>query len=146
VAYHTIDDLKSAVPPDTLLALVDDAGVGDFGDDAMKIINDTIAGTEALIDSYLAPFYQTPVIPVPTEIRDYACDITLYKLYKRVQEQLSETRRAAYKDAIQYLKDIRDGKQTLPSVISSSGFSSGVVVSRENIIPPRMRRGWYGEC
>lgn len=125
--YLTLDDLKAVIPEEVIIALTDDGGVGTLG---TAELDKAIAGACSEIDSYLSARYPVPLTTVPENIRDIACDITAYRLYKRRQEELSDTRRAAYKDALKVLTDIRDGKQILqiPETTSSS-FSCSVAIS-----------------
>lgn len=127
MAYHTLDNLKAVIPEEIIISLTDDGDVGKVGE---EVLAPAIAATDSLIDSYVSAQYSVPLASVPAEIVDIACDITAYKLYKRRQEELSDTRLKAYREAIRLLEQIRDGKHPLNiAAPSSGGFSSGVVVS-----------------
>jgi phage gp36-like protein len=127
MAYHTLEDLKNTVPEEIIIALSDDSMVGVVNETVVAAL---IASTDSLIDSYVSAQNSIPLTPCPAEIRDIACDITIYKLYKRRQEELSDTRRLAYKDAIRLLEQIRDGKHELNvSIAANNSYSSGVVIS-----------------
>jgi phage gp36-like protein len=127
MAYHTLEDLINVIPEDIIISLSDDGLLGVVDD---QVVNAAIAATDSLVDGYISAQYPVPLAVVPPEVCDLACDITIYKLYKRRQEELSETRRLAYKEAIRLLEQIRDGKHPLNIVAATvSGFSCGVVES-----------------
>lgn len=94
-----------------------------------------------LIDGYLAKRYSVPFSPVPPAIITIAEDITLYytlrSLYGEAQAQeIRRDVRDLYEDSIQYLIDIRDGKQDLVAtsgaLLTESGSTDKIYSSTEN--------------
>lgn len=87
------------------------------------------ADADALIDGYLAARYAVPLSTVPTLIRGFAADLTRYELYDDAPpKEVTERRNLA----IEQLKDIRDGKMTLPGLTAASE-TGGVAVSARDI-------------
>ena len=111
--YCTIDDLKAAIPPRTLIELSND-------DPAATEINDAIViramrDASELADGYLRGRYTLPLDPVPTIVRNLVVDIARHWLYARRPEgyDFPEAVTRTYKASLQTLEAIRSGVITL---------------------------------
>lgn len=100
------------------------------------------ADADALIDSYLAARYTTPLNPVPPLILGIAADILRYKLY---DEAPPKEVNARYKDAIKLLEQLRDGDITIPGATTASD-AGGVQVSAEDIVMTQCVQKNYMGC
>lgn len=125
MGYSTENDIIKALPEETLIELTDDNESQSI--DSPKVV-EAISKADGEIDTYISNRYPLPLSSVPAILRGFSVDIAIYLLYKRKVEEIPETRRTAYKDAIKTLVRISDGKMDLPiSAAGSSGFSVGIV-------------------
>jgi phage gp36-like protein len=108
--YSSIDDIRKALPEETLLQLVDDTGSGAID---IEKVEEAISSADAEIDGLIGSRYKTPLDPVPALIRKYSVDIAIYNLYSRVVETIPETRTDRYKTAVRGLERIQEGKAKL---------------------------------
>ncbi|MDP2167975.1 MAG: DUF1320 domain-containing protein [Thermodesulfovibrionales bacterium] len=122
--YCTLEDLKKALPEEHVREMTDDDGLGEIPG---AVVSELIAQADAEIDLYLGR-YSVPLSSVPDVIKRCSLDITTYRMYARRFEEVPDTRRAGYKDAIRTLEDIRDGKMLL-SLVSTAfwDFATGVI-------------------
>lgn len=108
MVYATQGDIAELYGPNALY-VADRDGDG---------VADTDAVTRALesardeIDSYLAVRYRLPLASVPGILRQFACDIALYRL-ALARDVLSEEHRRRYEDTIAALKRIAKGEAAL---------------------------------
>lgn len=90
-------------------------------------INQAIASTDGLIDSYLATRYQLPLATVPAVLKEKALDLARFELQK---DRATEEARRRRDDAISWLKDLAGGRAKLGvASIDSGADSTGVVIS-----------------
>ena len=129
MAYAALSDLLLRVTSAELVALTDDTRSG-------QVATDTVAGAlteaSAMIDSYCRDRYGTPLQPSGTATR-ICRDITLYLLYSRRPQKMSDTVRQRYEDAVAVLKDISAGKASLDQPAGSTTAqtpSAGAVLPR----------------
>lgn len=83
----------------------------------LGVINSTVLGkaidaATGRIDRYLAAYL--PLVNVPEDFEQMACDLTLYFLYKNRNALIPDAVMAGYKDAMAYLADLRDSGLGLP--------------------------------
>ena len=109
MAYCTFDDLKDQISEDELIQLTDESGSGSVD---MDKIDGAIAGADALIDGYCGKHHSVPFSPTPPIIRDFSVIIAIYKLFGRSPVAPDE-RRTRYKDAVDFLKGVAKGENTL---------------------------------
>jgi len=109
MAYCTFDDLKDQISEDELIQLTDDNGSGSVD---MDKIDAAIAGADALIDGYCGKHYSVPFSPTPPIIHDFSVIIAVYRLFAR-RQGAPEDRRTRYKDAVDFLKGVAKGENTL---------------------------------
>lgn len=87
----------------------------------------------SLIDSFVSARYATPLLPVPTIVRKWACDIALRFLWK--DRGPSEAVQKLYDEALAALRDIARGLAQLPGATGTlptgSGSSIAVVASTQ---------------
>ena len=107
--YSTIEDLLGVVPEQTVIELSDDSEEPSSVDE--DIVNGLIRRADTRIDGYLRGRYETPLDPVPDEVKDMSVDLTAYFLYTRrpsdgVPEEIAEKK----KDTMEILKQIQAGK------------------------------------
>lgn len=113
MAYATAQDMidrfgqtemtRLSVPADQSM----DGGV-DVG--AMERVLEEVSATA---DSYLRKRYRTPLDVAPAEVRRVVCDMARFDLSSGEQKVPSEEVRARHKDALQWLRDVADGRVTL---------------------------------
>jgi phage gp36-like protein len=130
MAYCTLDDLKDQISEDELIQLTDDSGSGSVD---MEKIHGAIASADALIDGYCGKHYKVPFSPAPPIIRDFSVIIAIYKLFAR-RQGAPEDRRTRYKDAVDFLKGVAKGENTLgvqpvPDPPGEDGYTGAIQVS-----------------
>jgi phage gp36-like protein len=98
-----------------VVQLTDDTGTKTQMDANLEaIVDEAIADAEALINGYCQKVYNIPLSPVPTLIKKYAVDISIYNLYgRRPTLAIPETIIQAQKDALNFLKLVTEGKVAL---------------------------------
>lgn len=134
--YATLEDLTRQLPEDLLIQLTDDVGNG--------VIDTTVTDTAletagVVIDGYLGGKYTLPLDPQPVVLTAYAVDIAIYHLFGRRQGPPDHWK-DRYKDAIDYLRRVADGKQSLgvgdpepPAADEAAVSSSDRIFSRETL-------------
>lgn len=83
------------------------------GLDADQVIAAAILGAGQIIDGYVGTRYDTPLSPAPELVTEIALDMAWYKLWRNEVPQNVVDR---YKDCVRMLRDIQDGRMTLPGV------------------------------
>lgn len=125
MSYCTLAVLSLELGAQELIQLTDLTNLGVM--DA-AVIAKALADSDAKINSYLTA-YPLPLAVVPANFERLACDIARYYLYKN---QMIETVRTAYADAVKYLEQVGMGKIGLGAVAipTSAGaqFASDVSV------------------
>ncbi len=91
-------------------------GIADDG-----VIADGISFSSDLIDGYLRSRYTLPLLTVPHNLVGVACDIVRYRLY---QDQPTDLVVERYTAALQWLRDIADGRVSL-EVSTTQALSDG---------------------
>jgi phage gp36-like protein len=113
--YHTYEQLKTRLPEEDLVALVDDERNGVIVQDPpnnaysrVVEIGESVAG---LIDSYCRGRYSVPFTgDIPDIIVDISLDLHAYRLYKRRQDLTSsDEQQRRWKNAIGLLNQIQNG-------------------------------------
>ena len=113
-----------------------------FGLVELKQLTDEVAGTTeddaeitkacdeatSLIDSYVYGRYSTPLSPVPTIVRKWACDIARKFLWKD-RAQHDSVVQQSYDAAIAMLRDVARGTAQLPGATGTLPISSGSSVA-----------------
>lgn len=110
MAYSTLQDIKKAIPEDTLMQLTDDEGTGSVN---ASRVAEAIASADATIDSYCASRYAVPFGTVPAVVKKISVDLAIYDLYSRRVEEIPAARADRYKNAIRLLEGIAKGAITL---------------------------------
>ncbi len=126
--YAILDDIKNSIPDILIAQLTDDAN-GAVIDNS--IVTEKIARADSYIDTLIGTQYPVPLTaPVPDIIKSISVRIAIYHLYERRDTDIPEARLTAYNAARKDLKDIRDGKTSLPIDTAATGsFSSAVLVT-----------------
>ena len=114
-----------------LIAITDRSGAGSIDD---AVLNLAIDGAESEADSYLMSRYPVPVSPVPVVLTDKCADITRHRLHLTYNASVPENVESAYKAALAWLADVRDGKQHLDGVNErEDGSGNGPVGTRRTM-------------
>lgn len=108
--YCVLSDILAIVPEAKLLQLTDDSGLGAVDSDR---VDQAAADASSEIDGYLAARYAVPVNPVPDLVRKLAVDLVVYNLYARRVNEVPESHKDRYKNAIRLLENIAKGVVTL---------------------------------
>ena len=84
------------------------------------------------VDGYLAVRYPLPLPNVPNNLKRLVCDIARYKLHFEAAPEAVELR---YKMAIDFLKGVRDGKNSLAILDSNDQISDDQPKGRPSTAP-----------
>ena len=129
MAYATVEDLIQRFGQQELIRLTTPADEPLGG---IVVANAELALIEASakMDSYIRKRYRTPMDVAPPEIAHFCCDIARYDLSTGEQKTPSEETRTRFKDAMDWLRDIANGKVTLElDEVSTGTPESGAMVS-----------------
>lgn len=127
--YCTLGDILGSIDEEDVIGYTDDYGSGLVNTDN---VDKAIAGSDALIDSYIARRYSVPVNPVTDMIKDLAVDIAIYKICSR-RSNAPDERRKNYDEAKRLLDKIASGKVILPGAAASpAGTSDNTVKITSN--------------
>ncbi len=107
MAYATADDFQVRFGEAELLSLADRDG-DDEVDTA--VIDSALADASTEIDSYVSRRYSVPVAGSSDQLKKIACDIARWHLYTDAPHEKVE---AAYKRAVDWLKDVGAGRANL---------------------------------
>ena len=132
MAYATIADMEKRLAVSVLVQLTGDSQGGAAYNTA---INEELDQASAVVDSYAATRFDTP-LQDSTRVRQLVTDIGAYELEKN-KGTVRETDRAAYEDAIRFLRDLAAGKATLdqPSgAPAQTGSLEPKVTTKERIM------------
>jgi phage gp36-like protein len=105
MAYCTSEDLLKMIAEEELAEL--SAETGDAPN--LLVVEEAIAKAGAEVDAYLGVRYQTPVSPVPLQIRGVVVDMAIHHLYTR-RGAAPPVRRERYEAAVRFLKDVAGGQ------------------------------------
>lgn len=108
--YCTLDDIKLAMPENTLIALSNDDPRATTID--LAVIERAVKAAEEMIDANLRGRFLLPIPTVPTMINETAVTLTRHWLYCRRPEgpELPKAVTSTYASAISRLAEIRDGR------------------------------------
>jgi phage gp36-like protein len=109
MAYSTQSDILEQIDEDVLIQLTDDDDAGAVDAD---MVTRAIADADALIDGYCGKKYTVPFSTVPSLVRKFSVDIAIYNLYGR-RKGAPEDRRNRYKEAVEFLKGVAAGNNSL---------------------------------
>ncbi len=108
MAYATIADMEKRLAVTVLVQLTGGAQGSAAYNDA---INAELEQASAIVDSYAGTRFDLP-LQTSTRVKQLVTDIGAYELEKN-KATVRETDRAAYEDAIRFLRDLAAGKATL---------------------------------
>ena len=89
---------------------------------------------EELVDAHLRGRYVLPLDPVPTVVKDMTVNLARHWLYARRPEgsELPDAVTRTYKNALQMLETIRDGKLTIGAPTGEAQSEPGEMKVRAN--------------
>lgn len=124
--YCTQADLEARYGEEEIFQLADrdGSGVADPG-----VVETAIAAAGVEIDGYLAVKYALPLAAVPELVRQLACEIARYRLWK---DMASERVRQDYEDAVRRLGRLASGGMSLTDLAGQApvaGTSASVAVA-----------------
>ena len=120
MAYCTQSEILDQMDEDVLIQLTDDDDAGVVDTD---VVAQKIADADALIDGYCGGRYTVPFNPVPALISKFSVDIAIYNLYGR-RKGAPEDRRNRFKEAIDFLKGVAAGNNSLGEDDPATGETS----------------------
>lgn len=119
--YATQDDLvPRRMTAEILAQLTDDSGGAEI---QAQVVTDIFAEASGKIDSYCRLRYIVPLQP-SQQLTGLALDIGVYLLYSR-RDRVTDGVRAAYDDAIKFLKDVAAGNAGLDQPANQPAQSGG---------------------
>lgn len=127
MSYCTRDDLLLNFGEQELEQVADRDRDG-YADDG--VLEEGIAFADDLIDGYLRNRYTLPLTIVPRSLTGVACDIARYRCY---QDQPTDLVVLRYNAAIQWLRDISDGRVGL-DVATTQSESAQIAYSQPSAI------------
>lgn len=104
--YCNLEDLIKALNEQTIIDLSNNDPSPAANQDN---INEAIGKADREIDGYLRGRYTLPLEIVPEDVKDISTDISIYYLYKRVPDRITEEIVNSYKLRIKRLQDIKEG-------------------------------------
>jgi phage gp36-like protein len=114
--YATQADLLSRVTIQELTQLTDDAHTGQVG---QVVLNLALTEASGKIEGYCRARYQTP-LQQSAEVTALCRDITVYLLYSRRPQKMTDSVETRYKDAIKLLESISSGKVQLDQPVGAA--------------------------
>lgn len=108
--YAAISDLQNRLDPAHLLELADDDQ--DSQPDP-PVLESVLTDASALIDSYLASRYATPLNPTPPLLKKLTVDLALAGLFARRREAISPEYEARARSAMEVLSNLARGDLNL---------------------------------
>ncbi len=129
MSYITLDDLKKAIPEESIRQLTDDEDVGSINEDR---VTDAIAAAQGELDGYLQERYTVPLDPVPDLIKRLTVDIAIYNLCGRQGLDIPEARTDRYRNAVKTLEKIANGTISLGVTPSVAETNAGTVSFTSN--------------
>lgn len=127
MAYATLDQLVSLFGADEIRTLSDRQGTGELDE---AVISDALERASSEVDSYLADRYATPLSdsdPIPPVVVSVAGDIARYRL---TGGDIRDTDpiRERYTKALNWLRDVADGKAGIPGLPPAGPETPGAVL------------------
>lgn len=130
MTYCTIADITAEVPDADLIQITNDSG-GSTVDDT--VITNAISYVDNIIDGYLRGRYNLPLTTVPDELKFIAIDYVKYRLYsRRMYTEIPPVVEQRYKEVIQLLKDIQNGKFSL-GVEDTNSISNSKLTTNKSL-------------
>ena len=121
--YSTYSDLVKASSENDIIQLSDDNH--DRASDA-GVVEEAISKADAIIDSYVGGRYRVPLTEVPRTIGDISAQLAIYFLYeRRHRANMPPSIMEIYKNLIARLKDIHEGRISLPIAEIGGGADQG---------------------
>lgn len=139
--YTTLAELTRKFGLALLTRLTDRAEVATGALD-QSVIDQAILDTGAVIDGYLARRYVLPLDQIPDLLGDLALAIAIYKLHIYAPDPKIE---ADYKDAMRALREIGEGKISLPvseGTLKSTGTGGAQVTDRKRPLTAQNMTGF----
>lgn len=139
--YTTQANLVKHFGERMLIALTDRGSVASGAIDT-AVVDEAIAGTDALIDGYLAGRYALPLAMTPRLIAELAEDIAIWKLHTSDPDPKIER---DYSDAVRTLKDIASGTIRLDvagTEPASTGGTGVRITDRERPLTAKNLKGF----
>ncbi|MGK2926112.1 MAG: gp436 family protein [Lysobacterales bacterium] len=93
----------------------------------LDAINQALAVTDGMIDSYVGTHYTLPLASTPAVLREAALDLARYELQKEAATEEAQKRRD---QVVAWLKDISGGKARLgvATIDSPAGSGGGIAI------------------
>lgn len=103
---------------DYFLAKINSQELSNLTADEDSNLEDAIASSDSLIDSYLTNAVKVlPLDPVPEMIKQISYDIAIFYLHDRIQyKDIPDWVRDKYDAAINFLKDVAKGVANIPGL------------------------------
>ena len=120
MAYSTQSEILDQMDEDVLIQLTDDDDAGVVDTD---VVTQKIADADALIDGYCGARYAVPFTTVPALVLKFSVDIAIYNLYGR-RKGAPEDRRNRFKEAVDFLKGVAAGNNSLGENDPAAGETS----------------------
>ncbi|MDH3998905.1 MAG: DUF1320 domain-containing protein [Desulfuromonadales bacterium] len=124
--YSTQEDILERLPEETVVQLTDDEDSGDI--DAARVVA-AIERADQEIDAWCGSRFHVPFTSTPAIIGGISTDLAIYYLYGRTQEEIPQTRKDAYDNALRTLEQIADGKLSLGAAEAASSSASSANAS-----------------
>ena len=124
-AYCTKADLVARFGEKELAELTDETAATSIDDTE---VDNACDEASSLIDSYVAVRYVTPLDPVPTIVRKWACDLARAAIWKdRAGKDSAVTRNADA--AMAQIRDVAKGIASLPDATGETPADAGGTIS-----------------
>jgi len=108
--YCTQADLLLTMTADELVALAD---LNEDGTADAAVVTDAITRADSVIDSYLRKRgLDVPLATTPQSVRNASITLTVY-LLRQGRNSINEDAQTAYKNIVDWLEDVSNGKATL---------------------------------
>ncbi len=126
MAYAAQSDLLVRMTIAQLVQLTDDEKTGQVN---QAVLTEALNWASGRIEGYTRNRYQVP-LQSSEELTSICCDLTIYSLYSRRPQKMSETVESRYQDAMEMLRDISSGKVQLdqPSTAAAPQTPTGSAV------------------
>lgn len=115
--YALATDMENRLDPHHLIELADENRDGSPDTDVLEA---AIQDADALIDSYLATRYVTPIQPTPPLLRKLSLDLAVTALFARRRESASPSHAERAKNALALLAALARGDILIPGLGESA--------------------------
>lgn len=131
MSYCTADDVGKMIPSAVLIRLTDDENAGAVDADRLTEAVDTAADE---IDTYLGARYDLPLTDTVPILGKLNVDMAIYNLYSRYKDEIPQTRKDRYTNAIRFLEKVAEGKislgvQPVPDPAGAGDYDGGAQVT-----------------